>query len=110
MVRGHKRDLLGRPPAVRRKLNSTASKMLSRTTGRTIADEARQPSVDVVMRARDQRWNWLGHILRMEVHRLTRQVLLQCVIPTPESILDDVSALEMQAAINRGRKIRPSSV
>ncbi len=52
--------------AVRRKLNLNASKMLSRITGRTIADEARQLSVDVVMRARDQRWNWLGHILRME--------------------------------------------
>ncbi len=48
--------------AVRRKLNSTASKMLSRITGRIIADEARQPSVDALMRARDQRWNWLGRI------------------------------------------------
>ncbi len=54
--------------------------------GRTISDEAREPSVDVMMRARDQRWNWLGHILRMEGHRLTRQVLLQCVKPTPEYI------------------------
>ncbi len=86
--------------AVLRKLNSTASKTLSRITGGTIADEARQPSVDVVMRARDQRWNWLGHIVRMEGHRLTRQVLLQCAKPTPESILGDISGLETQAAIN----------
>ncbi len=90
--------------AVRRKLNSNASKMLSRITGRTIADEARQPSVDVVMCARDQRWNWLGHILRMEGHRLTRQVLLQCVKPTPESILGDISGLEIQAAINLAKE------
>ncbi len=87
------------PQAVRRNLNSTASKLLSRITGRTIADEARRPSVDVVMRARDQRWNWLGHILRMEGHCLTRQFLLQCVKQTPESILGDISGLEIQAAI-----------
>ncbi len=80
--------------------HQTASKMLSRITGRTMADEARQPSVDVLMRARDQSWNWLGHILRMEGHRLTRQVLLQCVKATPESILGDVPGLEVQAAIN----------
>ncbi len=73
-------------------------------TGRAIADEARQPSVDVVMRARDQRWNWLGHILGMEGHRLTRQVLLQGVTPTPESILGDVSGLEIQAAINLAKE------
>ncbi len=87
--------------AARRKLNSTASKMLSRITGRTIADEAREPSVDVVMRARDQRWNWLGHILRMERHRLTR---LQCIKPTPESILGDVSGPEIQAEINTAKE------
>ncbi len=63
--------------AVRRRLNSTASKMLSRITGRTIADEARQSSVDVLMRVRDERWNRLSQILRMGGHRLTRQVLLQ---------------------------------
>ncbi len=88
--------------------------MLSRKTGRIFADEDRQPSVDVVVRARDQRWNWLGHILRMKGHRLTRQVLLQCVKPTPESIHGDVSGLEIQAAINlekesvQWQKYRPS--
>ncbi len=56
------------------------------------------------MRARDQRWNWLGHILRMEGHRLTRQVLLQCLKLTPESILGDVSGLEIQAAINLAKE------
>ncbi len=33
-------------------------------------------SLDVLIRARYQRWNYLGHILRMEEHRVTRQVLL----------------------------------
>ncbi len=30
-------------------------------------------------KARDKRWSWLGHVLRM--HRLVRQVLLNCVKP-----------------------------
>ncbi len=50
---------------VRRKLNGTVSNMLSRITGRTIADEAREPTLDVVMRARDRRWNWFAHNLRL---------------------------------------------
>ncbi len=53
----------------RRKLNGTMSKILSRITGRTIADEAREPTLDVVMPARDRRSNWLGHTLRLEEHR-----------------------------------------
>ncbi len=78
---------------------SLATKMLSRVTGRSIPDEARAPSVDVLMGSRDQRWNWLGHILRMEVHRLARQVLLQCAKPTPESVFGDVPRLPFQVAI-----------
>ncbi len=38
------------------------------------------------LRARDQRWNWLGHILRMDKRRTVRQVLLQCFKPTAESL------------------------
>ncbi len=49
-------------------------------------DEARAPSVDVLMRARHQRWNWLGRILRMKERRLARQALQQCVKPRPESL------------------------
>ncbi len=35
------------------------------------------PQSDIVLRARDQRWNWLGHIPRMDERRTVRQVLLQ---------------------------------
>ncbi len=73
--------------------------------GRIIANEERQPPVDVLMRAREQRWNRMGQILRIEGHRLTRQVLLQCVKRTPESILGDVSGLEIQLAINLANKL-----
>ncbi len=49
--------------SVRRRLNSTASKMLLKTTGRSIADKARQLSPDVSMCARDQRGTILGTYL-----------------------------------------------
>ncbi len=64
--------------------------MLSKITGREIADEARMPSINVLLRARDLRSNWLGHILRMDEGRIVRQVLLNCVKPTQESILVDL--------------------
>ncbi len=59
---------------------------------------------DAVIRARDQRRNWLGHILRMEGHRITQQVLLKYVKPTPESILGDVLGLDIQAAISLAKE------
>ncbi len=36
----------------------------------------------------------------MEEHRPARQVLLQCVKPTPESVFGDLPGLEVQVAIN----------
>ncbi len=35
--------------------------------------------LNVVMQARDSRWSWLGHVLRMPEHRLVRQVQFNCV-------------------------------
>ncbi len=35
-----------------------------------------QATLHVVLRARDRRWNGPGHILRLEQHRIIRQVLL----------------------------------
>ncbi len=69
-----------------RKLNGAASKMLATITGRTIQEEARNPTINVVMKARDRRWSRLGHVLRMPEHRLVRQVLLNCVRPTHETL------------------------
>ncbi len=62
--------------------------------GRTIADEAREPTPDVMMRARERRWNRLGHILRMEEHRVIRRVLMNCDKPTPGSLFGDVPDLD----------------
>ncbi len=70
------------------------SKELSRIRGRTIAEEAHEPTLDVMMRARDRRRNWLGHILRLEEHRVIRRVLMNCVRPTPDSLFGDVPDLD----------------
>ncbi len=88
--------------------------MLSKITRRTVADEARDPTLNVLMRARDQRWNWLGHILPMDEDCPTRRVLLECVPPTPESLYGDVPKLDIAAATKIAKdrigwkKLRPS--
>ncbi len=71
---------------------------------RSVIEVARKPSLDVLKRARDQRRNWLGHILRMEEHRLVRRVLLLCVKPTPESIFGDVPDLNVAEAITLSKR------
>ncbi len=78
--------------------NVALSKMLSRITGRTISDEAREPTLDVVMRAVDRRWNWLGHIHRQEEHRVIRQVLRNFVRPNFDSLFSDVPDLGIRKA------------
>ncbi len=42
----------------------------------------------------------ITYIVRMEEHRVTRQVLLQCVKPAPESLFGDVPDLDVYTAIN----------
>ncbi len=46
---------------VKRKLNGTVSKILAR---------GQRPIYHVVLKARDRRWSWLEHVLRMPEHRL----------------------------------------
>ncbi len=83
-------------------------------TGKEIADEARTPTISVLLRARDLRWNWLGYILKMDERRTARQVLLNCVKPKPESIFGDLIDLDVNEAISLAKdriewkKNRPS--
>ncbi len=77
--------------------------MLETITGRTIQEEARNPTVNVVMKAHDRRWSWLGHVLRMPEHRLVRQVLLHCVRPTHETLFADVPNLSIENATNMSK-------
>ncbi len=84
---------------VRRRLNSTVSKMLSRTMGRGIAEEARTPTDNILMNMRNRRWSCLGHMLRMDEDRLVRKVLLNCVQPTKASLYGDIPDLDIEKAI-----------
>ncbi len=58
---------------------------------------AREPTLDIMMRARDRLWNWLGHILRLE-DRVIRRVLMNSVRPTPNSLFGDFPDLDSRKA------------
>ncbi len=88
--------------------------MLPRITGRAIADEARKPALNALMRARDRRWSWVRHAIREEQHRVVRPVLLNCVKPTRDSLFGDVADLYPNKAIEiaydreKWKSLRPS--
>ncbi len=85
--------------------------MLARITGRTISEEARNATINVVLQARNRRWYWLGNVLRMPEHRLVRRVLLNCVKPTHETLFADIPNLNFDYAIRipEDRKLWRSS-
>ncbi len=85
--------------------------MLATSTGRTIQEEARNPTINVVMKARDRRWSWLGHVLRMPEDRLVREVLLNCVKPTHEMLFADVPnlSIENSTKMSKDRKLWSSN-
>ena len=58
------------------KINGWNARCLSILSGRTIHEEARWPSVDLVSALRVRRLSWLGHILRRDDTRLTKRVLM----------------------------------
>ena len=62
---------------VKRKVNGVNSKMLAQITKRTIHEEAKYPSVNVVNLIEKRRWNYLGHILRLDEQRALRRYLLE---------------------------------
>ena len=60
------------------KLRHWCARSCSQLTGRTVEDEYRVPTVDVVLWLRMRRLEWLGHVLRWPESRVCscRQVLL----------------------------------
>ncbi len=99
---------------VHRRPNNTVLKTLSKITGRSIEEEARTPTENILMNVSDRRWSWLGHVLRMDEDRLVRKVLLNCFQPTKESLYGGIPDLDVERAIEiaqdreKWKKIRPS--
>ena len=62
---------------VKRKVNGVNSKLLAQVTKRSIHEEAKFPSVDIVRQIVDRRWNYLGHILRLDKEKALRRYLLE---------------------------------
>ncbi len=81
---------------VKRKLNGAASKMLATIAGRTIQEEARNPTNKRSNEGAG--WSWLGHVLRMPENRLVRQVLLNCLKSTHGTLFADVPNLNIENA------------
>ena len=90
--------------AVRRMLNNTNSKMLSLITKRSIHDEAREPSFDLVLHIYKQRWEYLGHILRLPENRALKMFTCKLSPQTAPfiqgSLLDDTDFLHLSEAID----------
>ena len=62
---------------MKQKVNGVNSKILALITKRSIHEEARSPTFDVVNHIACRRWEYLGHILRMDHHRALRRFLLE---------------------------------
>ena len=62
---------------MKQKLNGVNSKMVSQVTKRTIHDEAREPSFNVVEYVLEKTWSYLRHILRLDAYGAVRRFLLE---------------------------------
>ena len=94
---------------IKQKINGVSSKFLFQITKRSIHEEAGNPTFNVIHHVLKRRWEYLGHILRMDDSRAVRRYLLE-LSPreapyVPGSLLDDTrydSVGEMiEAANNR---------
>ena len=62
---------------VKKMLNNNNSKMLSQITKRSIHDEAKHPSFNIIEAVLKRRWSYLGHILRMDENHPVKKFLLE---------------------------------
>ena len=62
---------------LKRAVNGVSSKMLTSITKRSIHEEAKTPSYDVVETIMKRRWSYLGHILRLQDDHPVRRYLLE---------------------------------
>ena len=61
---------------MRRKVNGVNSKMLSQITKRTIHVEAKEPRFNTIEHVLARRWEYLGHILRLDDHRALKRYVV----------------------------------
>ena len=62
---------------IKRKINGVNSKMLSQITKRSIHEEAKAPTFNILTLMRKRRWSYLGHILRMDNSRMVKRFLME---------------------------------
>ena len=88
---------------IKKKLNGVNSKFLHAITKRTIHDEAREPTFDVVKHVLLRRRSYLGHILRLDEDRALRRYLLDLSPPTvpfmPGSLHADTEFETLEEAV-----------
>ena len=89
---------------MKQKINGVNSKMLSLITKNTIHHEAKNPTFDCVSYILKTRWEFLGHILRMDPSRTLRRFTLE-LSPRQApfragSLLSDTSFQDIDEAIN----------
>ena len=83
--------------------------MLSQITKRTIHEEARNPTYNTIKDVYTKRWNYLGHILRLDEEHAVRKYLLELSPSqrpyTPGTLFADTKFRDVdtmiQAALNR---------
>ena len=61
---------------IKKRQNNVNSKMLSLITKRSIHDEAKKPPFDIVVHVMKRRFEYLGHVLRMDQDRTLKRLLL----------------------------------
>ena len=62
---------------VKKMINSVNSKMLSQITKRSIHEEAKHPTFNVINHIKARRFEYLGHILRLDNDRTLKSLLIQ---------------------------------
>ena len=68
-------------------LRNWNAKCLSVMTGRSIHDETKDPTFDLIAHLRARRLKWLGHILRLDPQRPTQQIVMSFAKPYSEGSL-----------------------
>ena len=79
---------------IKQKLNGVNSKLLAQITRRTIHEEARIPTFNTIEHVLSRRWDYLGHILRLDESRALKRIVINLAPEHPYqegSLLADTS-------------------